>query len=314
MWRWRSAFYILHSSLFIDHPPTRMRTLKIVLAYDGTGFVGWQRQAAGASVQGHLEEALAAIEGQPVTVVGAGRTDAGVHALGQVASCTLAHPIGTGTLARALNAMLPDAVRVLEVDEVPGGFHARFSARAKTYRYLIRNDHVANPFDRRYAWHVPQLLNEASMVEAARLLEGEHDFAALQGAGSAVTSTTRAVNSARVRVSSAVEAFGEAFAGAASVGRIVTFETTGNGFLRHMVRNAVGTLVEIGLGRRQPAWMAEVLESLDRDEAGPTAPAHGLFLVSVAYGPDAATARRTGPGDDSLGTEPRVLAPPDGSL
>jgi tRNA pseudouridine38-40 synthase len=277
-----------------------MRTLKIVLAYDGTDFVGWQRQAAGASVQGHLEEALAAVEGQPVTVVGAGRTDAGVHALGQVASCTLAHPIGTATLARALNAMLPDAVRVLEVDEAPAGFHARYSARSKTYRYLIRNDTVAGPFDRRYAWHVPQLLDEAAMAEAARLLEGEHDFAALQGAGSAVTSTTRTVSSARVLVSSAAEAFGEAFAGAvASAGRIVTIETTGTGFLRHMVRNGVGTLVEIGLGRRRPAWMAEVLDSLDRDNAGPTAPAHGLFLVSVAYGPGAAR---------------RFLAPPDASL
>ncbi len=292
-----------------------MRTLKIVLAYDGTDFVGWQRQAAGASIQGRLEEALAAIEGQPVTVVGAGRTDAGVHALGQVASCTLAHPIGAAALARALNAMLPDAVRVLEVDEAPGGFHARYSARSKTYRYLIRNDSVAGLFDCRYAWHLPQPLDEVAMAEAARMLEGEHDFAALQGAGSAVRSTTRTVSVARVRVSSAAEAFGEAFAGpVASAGRIVTFETTGTGFLRHMVRNAVGTLVEIGLGRRRPAWMAEVLESLDRDEAGPTAPAHGLFLVSVAYGPDAAAARRTGPGDDSRETEPRVLAPPDASL
>jgi tRNA pseudouridine38-40 synthase len=260
-----------------------MRTLKIVLAYDGTDFVGWQRQAAGASIQGHLEEALAAIEGQPVAVVGAGRTDAGVHALGQVASCTLTHPIPAGTLARALNAMLPDAVRVLEVDDAPGNFHARYSARSKTYRYLILNGGPASAFVRRFVWHLAPPLDAAAMARAASLLEGEHDFAALQGAGSATKTTTRAMTAARVLVSTPPETFG--FLGAGQDGsRLVALELTGTGFLRHMVRNAVGTLVEIGLGRREPAWMGTVLDSGDRHQAGPTAPASGLFLVSVDYG------------------------------
>jgi tRNA pseudouridine38-40 synthase len=262
------------------------RTLKIVLAYDGTGFVGWQRQPAGASVQDLLEEALASIEGRPVTVVGAGRTDAGVHALGQVASCTLSHPIPAGTLARALNAKLPDAVRVLQADDAPAGFHARYSARLKTYRYLICNGGLASPFTRRYAWHVAPLLDEAVMAEAARLLEGEHDFCALQGAGSATQTTTRTMTAARVWTCSEAEAFGAAFRGGHAMegGRIVAFELTATGFLRHMVRNAVGTLVEVGLGRREPASMAALLASRDRPQAGPTAPPHGLFLVSVDYG------------------------------
>jgi len=276
-----------------------MRTLKIVLAYDGTGLVGWQRQPEGASIQAHLEDALASIEGRPVTVAGAGRTDAGVHALGQVASCTLTHSIPTATLARALNAMLPDAVRVLRVEEARDGFHARYSARLKTYRYLISSGAPAGPFERRYAWHVEPSLDEAAMAEAARMLEGEHDFAALQGAGSAAKTTTRTMTAARVWTCSLTDAFGKAFLGAAAAGpadgRVVAFEVTGTGFLRHMVRNAVGTLVEIGLGRRKAASMVAVLASRDRAQAGPTSPAHGLFLVSVDY--------------DAL-----VLAPPGASL
>ncbi len=264
-----------------------MRTLKIVLAYDGAAFVGWQRQLAGASIQGHLEEALATIEGRPVAVVGAGRTDAGVHALGQVASCTLVHPISTGTLARALNAMLPDGVRVLGVDEAAEGFHARYSARLKTYRYLILNEGVASPFVRRYVWQIGAPLDLAAMSDAAGLLAGEHDFSALQGAGSAAKTTTRTVTAARWIESSTSDTFGSAFAPAhpAASGRILAFEITGSGFLRHMVRNAVGTLVEIGLGRQEPRWIESVLASGSRDEAGPTAPACGLFLVSVGYDP-----------------------------
>jgi tRNA pseudouridine38-40 synthase len=273
------------------------RTLKILLAYDGTDFVGWQRQAAGASIQGHLEEALAAIEGQPVAVIGAGRTDAGVHALGQAASCTLAHPIPADMLGRALNAMLPDSIRVLRVEAAGDGFHARYSVRRKTYRYLIHNGGLASPFERRYVWHVAAPLDEVAMAAAARLLEGEHDFSALQGAGSAAKTTVRTITAARVSTCSTAESFGAAFheAHTPSGGRLVTFEITGTGFLRHMVRNAVGSLVEVGLGRREPGWMAALLASGNRALAGPTAPASGLFLVRVDY-------------------EPPVLAPPGGCL
>ena len=262
-----------------------MRTLKIVLAYDGTDFVGWQRQPAGVSVQGLLEQALAAIDGRRVAVIGAGRTDAGVHALGQVASCSISHPIPAATLVRALNAVLPPGARVLRVEDAADGFHARYSARSKTYRYLILNGGVVSPFERRYVWHVPAPLDVDAMAAAARLLEGEHDFSALQGAGSDTKTATRTITAARVSTCAPAEAFGQASAlvTAPADGRIVSLETTGTGFLRHMVRNAVGTLVEIGLGRRQAGWMADVLASRARDQAGPTAPASGLFLVSVDY-------------------------------
>jgi len=273
------------------------RTLKIVLAYDGTDLVGWQRQPAGVSVQARLEDALSAIEGRPVTVVGAGRTDAGVHALGQVASSRLDHPLPVAQIAAALNAMLPGDIRVLDVAEVDGAFHARYSARLKTYRYLLLNSVVVSPFARRYVWHMPQRLDLAAMAAGAGHLEGEHDFAALRAAGSATKTTVRRLTAATVREATSAEVVGGCLAlpGVEGAGRIIAFEFSGTGFLRHMVRNAVGTLVEIGLGKRDPDWMADVLASGDRARAGPTAPACGLFLVGVDY-------------------PPALLAPPEGSL
>jgi tRNA pseudouridine38-40 synthase len=261
-----------------------MRTLKIVLAYDGTDFVGWQRQPSGASIQALLEDALAAIEGGPVNVIGAGRTDAGVHALGQAASCRIANPIPPDTLVRALNAVLPEAVRVLRVEEVAADFHARYSARLKTYRYLVWNGSLTFPFQRRFVWRHAVPLDLGAMIEASRLLEGEHDFAAFQGAGGATKTTTRTLTTIRVGERAPAEAFGAPFLVPPDApGRVIAFELTGTGFLRHMVRNVVGTLAEVGLGRRPPSWVGEVLASRDRDRAGPTAPASGLFLDSVEY-------------------------------
>lgn len=278
------------------------RSLKIVLAYDGTGLVGWQRQPAGVSVQALLEDALSAIEGRPVVVVGAGRTDAGVHALGQVASCRIDHAIPGDQLARALNARLPGEVRVLSVEDAADGFHARYGAHSKTYRYLVLNDRLVSPFERRYVWQVPRPLDLAAMAEAARHLEGRHDFAALQGAGSAAKTTVRTVARARVHLLSAMEvAGGLTLPARPDGGRLVAVDVRGDGFLRHMVRNAVGTLVEIGLGRRTPSSMADLLASGDRTLAGPTAPPAGLFLVGVDYAP----------GPDA---PPRSLAPPGGTL
>jgi len=278
------------------------RTLKIVLAYDGTDLVGWQRQPAGVSVQARLEDALSAIEGRPVPVVGAGRTDAGVHALGQVASCRIDHQLPVAQLAAALNAMLPVDIRVLEVVEVGDTFHARYGARLKTYRYLLLNSAVVSPFERRYVWHVPQPLDVGAMAAGAGYLEGEQDFAAMRAAGSATRTTVRRLTAATVRQSTSAEVVGGSLAlrSDGGPGRIIVFEFTGTGFLRHMIRNAVGTLVEIGLGKRGPAWMAEVLASGDRAQAGPTAPAQGLFLVSVGYDPPLSS--------------PGSLAPPERSL
>ena len=245
-----------------------MRTLKLTIAYDGTRFVGWQRQAEGESIQGLLEDALARFEGAPVTVHGAGRTDAGVHALGQVASVQLTAAHDTATLVRALNAQLPADIRVLTVEEAAPGFHARFSATTKTYRYQIRNAPVADPFTRFFEWHLPEALDLGAMRAALAAFEGEHDFAAFQSAGTVLPGTVRTL------VRAGVEERG---------GGLLHLEVTGTGFLRHMVRAITGTVVEVGRGWRPADSMAALLRSRARGEAGPTAPPHGLFLVAVDY-------------------------------
>jgi tRNA pseudouridine38-40 synthase len=264
-----------------------MATFKITLAYDGTDYVGWQRQAAGVSIQGLLEEALRALDERDVAVTGAGRTDAGVHALGQVAAFSIERALTADAVVRAINARLPDAVRVLSAEEAPPSFHARFDARAKSYRYRICNGDVLSPFERRYAWHVPGALDAAAMQAAAQMLEGVHDFAAFQSAGSDVKTTEREVYSSqivdcRLQIDWAIESAESAICNLPSA--IITYEITGTGFLRHMVRAIVGSIVEVGRGRHPPEWMAEVLASRNRGRAGPTAPAGGLFLVSVTYG------------------------------
>ncbi len=251
-----------------------MRTLRLTLSYDGTDYVGWQRQAGGRSIQGELERALAEIEGQSVAVYGAGRTDAGVHALGQVVSVRLAHRIEAATLTRALNAKLPLDIRVAHAAEATDQFHARFGAKQKTYRYQIETGEVADPFLRRYAWRVTDPLDIAAMRDGAAPLAGEHDFAAFQAAGAGAGSTVRTIHTLTV------EPLGpRSFLDTPGL----TITVTGDGFLRHMVRIIAGTLIDIGSGRRAAADAADVLASRDRTRAGPTAPPHGLFLVSVDY-------------------------------
>jgi tRNA pseudouridine38-40 synthase len=244
-----------------------VRTIKLTVAYDGTEFVGWQRQGRGISVQGLIEEALSAIDGAPVTLHGAGRTDSGVHALGQVATARVTSPIGDTRLARALNAHLPESIRITELSTVPDDFHARFSAVSKAYEYRIWNAKTLPPFIRLYAWHVMEPLDVAAMREGTRAIVGEHDFAAFRSARSVNHTTVRAITAA----------------GWKTDGAALTFEIEGKGFLRYMVRSLVGTLVEIGRGARPPADMAALLASRDRSAAGRTAPALGLFLVKVDY-------------------------------
>ncbi|MGE0448250.1 MAG: tRNA pseudouridine(38-40) synthase TruA [Vicinamibacterales bacterium] len=247
--------------------------LKLTIAYDGTGLVGWQRQPTGTSVQGLLEDALAALEPSGVAVTGAGRTDAGVHALAQVASATLRRSISPDSVVRAVNMRLPPSVRVLRAEETPQGFHARFDAVSKTYRYRIANQPVASPFERLYAWHIPApQLDEEAMAAAAARVVGRHDFAAFQGSRSHTTTTVRTVSSSRVEVCR--DAAGD---------RVICYEVCGDGFLRHMVRSIAGSLVAIGRGRRPPEWIDELLTSGRRSDVGRTAPACGLFLVGVAY-------------------------------
>jgi tRNA pseudouridine38-40 synthase len=245
-----------------------MRTIKLVVQYDGSEFVGWQRQGKGVSVQGLIEQALTAIDGGAVTLHGAGRTDAGVHALGQVATARLTSPIEDWQLLRALNAHLPKAIRVTDVTTVPDDFHARFSATGKSYEYRIWNGRTMPPFIRQYAWHVIETLDLQLMQQAAEAIPGEHDFAAFRSARSLNHTTVREITSAGWRRGDE---------------HTLIFEIAGKGFLRYMVRSLVGTLVEVGRGQRPAADMARLLAAPDRTQAGRTAPARGLFLMKVEY-------------------------------
>jgi len=262
-------------------------TFKLTLAYDGTDFVGWQRQAAGVSIQGLLEDACRELDGREVPVTGAGRTDAGVHALGQVAGASIVRRMRAASLVSAINARLPDSVRVVDASEVAGTFQPRFHARSKTYRYRIWNRDVLSPFERRYAWHLPAPeLDVEAMAAAASLLEGRHDFASMQSVGSDVGSTERTVFSSRII--EAGDPSPEAWSTAWQPWKdwppgFIVYEVSGDGFLRHMVRTIVGTLAEVGRGRHPVAWVRDVLDAKNRSRAGPTAPAEGLFLVRVDY-------------------------------
>ncbi|HJR61405.1 MAG TPA: tRNA pseudouridine(38-40) synthase TruA [Vicinamibacterales bacterium] len=253
-----------------------MRVLKLLLQYDGTEYVGWQRQATGTSIQGLLEDALRPIEGGDVTVHGAGRTDAGVHALGQVASVRLTASIEPDTLARALNAVLPLDVRVARAEVMPDDFHARFSATGKVYDYRIVNGPFASPLVRRYVWLVVPPLNVAVMRAAAAGLVGEHDFGAFQGPRSNVRTSVRTVR--RIE-----------WQGTGTSEDPLVLRMEGSGFLRHMVRTIAGTLVEIGVGRRSIEDLGVILASKDRERAGTTAPAAGLILREVLYSHKIAT-------------------------
>jgi tRNA pseudouridine38-40 synthase len=269
-----------------------MTTFKITLAYDGTNYVGWQRQASGTSIQGLIEDALRELDGRDVVLHGAGRTDRGVHALGQVASCALDREIRADVLTRALNARLPADIRVLSAETVAPDFHARFTATAKSYRYRIDNADVMSPFERHYAWHLFGALDVEAMDTAAQTLVGRHDFAAFQTAAGTGRTTERTVTRSRVTrtklsTTEDTEDAEEQNSSALRVprgGDLIVYEIAGDGFLRHMVRAIVGTLVDIGRGRRPCEAMREVLLSRDRARAGPTAPAWGLFLVGVEYG------------------------------
>jgi tRNA pseudouridine38-40 synthase len=250
------------------------RNLRLLLAYDGTEFHGWQRQPNLATLQLCLEEAIAGIVGERVKLYGSGRTDAGVHALGQVANFSTSCRIPGANLQKALNNVLPPTVRVRRVDEAAPDFHARYAVRSKTYRYRILRSEVCSPFLWRYVWHHPHTLDRELMAEAAELLIGEHDFTSFAATTSGdeddlEPSMVRRIFSSRVlwRERSGV----------------LAYDVTGNGFLHHMVRNLVGTLVEVGRGRLKPNDVGRILRVRDRTLAGPTAPAQGLCLMRVEY-------------------------------
>jgi len=260
------------------------RVLKLTVSYDGTAYVGWQRQAAGVSIQGLLEDALSRLDGAPVVLHGAGRTDAGVHALGQVASARVANTHEPQVIRRALNAMLPGDVRVVAVEDAAPDFHARYSAAGKIYEYRIWQGDVQPPFARAWSWHVPRPLDVEAMDRAVRRLEGTHDYSAFQSAGGGVKSAVRTVACARAEARQPWTGLaGEPGLDAGASGCLVVVRLEADGFLRHMVRAIVGTLVEVGERRRVEASMKALLDSRDRAECGATAPALGLVLVRVMY-------------------------------
>lgn len=241
---------------------------RFVLEYDGSAFAGWQVQPGRATVQGALEAAIARVTGCRVRVVGAGRTDAGVHARGQVASARIETELEAERLRLGLNGVLPPQVAVVEAARVADDFHARRDARAKRYRYDIWNGSTRSPLRAARAWCLQRPLDVAQMRRAADALEGSHDFAAFQTAGSDVETTLRTLHRIDLQ-------------GAAGGEIVLGFE--GTGFLRHMVRNLTGTLVEVGSGRRAADEMSALLAGRDRRRAGRTAPAHALTLEWVRY-------------------------------
>jgi tRNA pseudouridine38-40 synthase len=253
--------------------PLLMRNLKIVLAYDGTEFAGWQVQPDTATIQGALASAIGRVTGEKVLPQGSGRTDAGVHAHGQVITCALESPIPAENLLKALNDLLPASIRALEVAEVPLAFHARKSARAKTYRYRIYRDAICPPFLARYVWHHPYPLDENAMQQAAAFVIGEHDFTSFAAVDPERGKETDGASNVRRISASSWERSGEE----------LIYTVRGSGFLHHMVRNLVGTFVLVGKGTLRPEDITRILETKDRSAAGATVPSQGLYLVNVEY-------------------------------
>lgn len=253
------------------------------IAYDGTAYVGWQRQANGVSIQQRLEEAAEPLAGVPIVATAAGRTDAGVHALAQAVHLDLPDGLTADVIVRALNSRLPADIRVREAARVADDFHARFSASTKTYRYRWLLSVVGHPLLERDAWRVAPPLNVEVMQDAAARLVGTHDFAGLQSSGTAIETTVRTVTSVTLHRASQEDA--RALGLLAGEGRL-QLDIAGSGFLRHMVRAIAGTLTDIGRGRWPPARIDEILAGRDRGRAGPTAPAQGLTLVDVRYPSD----------------------------
>ena len=255
-------------------PNNRMRNLKLLLAYDGTEFCGWQVQPGAPTIQGALASAIEHVTGETVLPQGSGRTDAGVHALGQVASFAIQSPIPPENLVTALNDVLPPSIRIYEAAEVSADFHARKSAQAKTYRYTMFRGAICPPFRARYVWHYPYPLDEVMMQQVAAFVEGEHDFTSF-AAVDPERGRDQEVSNVRNIFCSRWERLADE----------LVYTVRGSGFLHHMVRNLVGTFLLAGKGRLKPSELPQILAARSRSAAGATAPASGLCLLSVEYEP-----------------------------
>jgi len=244
-----------------------MRTIKLTIEYDGTNYAGWQVQPNGVAVQQVIEKALLLLLGEPVRLRSSGRTDAGVHAQGMVASFTTSRELPMQAYVGGINRFLPPDIAILSAFEVPTGFMAIRDARSKHYRYTIYNSHVRSPLRRFYSWHVREPLNLAAMTAAARCFAGLHDFAAFRASNCVTKTTVRRVDSVII----------------SREGDMITIDVTGGGFLKNMVRIMAGTLVDVGRGRFEPEHIDWLLKNPDRKKAGITAPACGLCLIAVCY-------------------------------
>lgn len=249
-----------------------MPRLKLTLEYDGTEYVGWQVQPNGVSIQTEVEKALRTLLGEAVQVSSAGRTDAGVHALGQVVAFSTTRVLPRKAYERGLNGILPADIAVVRAEAVPDEFDPRRWATGKRYRYQLSNRRVRAPLRRRTHWELFAPLELEPMQQAAQLLLGRHDFSAFRASDCEAKTPVRELREVAIT---------------GREGDAIWFELEGTAFLKHMVRNVVGTLVEVGRGKREPEWVGEVLESRNRTLAGPTAPPQGLVLVEVTYGPRA---------------------------
>jgi tRNA pseudouridine38-40 synthase len=253
------------------------RNLKLTLAYDGHDFAGWQVQPNQLSIQGTLLSAFEHLTGEKTLPQGSGRTDAGVHALAQIATLSIESPIPAQNLLRALNNILPHSIRVLAIDEMPPGFHARRSATAKTYRYVIHREAICSPFHARYVYPHPYPLDESQMALAAPLVEGTHDFTSFAASDPDRQERHQAegleINNVRTIFHSSWHRHADE----------LIYTVRGNGFLHHMVRNLVGTFLMVGKGSLKPQDIPRILKERNRSAAASTAPASGLFLVNVEY-------------------------------
>ena len=245
------------------------KNIKLILTYDGSHYHGWQRQNNGVTIQEVVEEKLETMCGGPIKLIASGRTDAGVHATGQVCNFKTGSDIEPGAIKRGLNSLLPDDIHVNAVDYVPGEFHARYSAISKIYEYRILNRAAPNVFLRQHLWHIRMPLDKEAMANCLAILKGRHDFSTFKSSGSNNTNPVRTISRAELSGPDKDE--------------ILRIIIEADGFLRHMVRNIVGTVVEVGLGRMVMDEFRAVLESKDRQAAGIKAPAQGLFLISVRY-------------------------------
>jgi len=243
------------------------RNLKLIIEYEGTRYHGWQRQGDLPTIQKIIEEAIFTITRESSRLTSSGRTDAGVHALGQVANFTTRSRLPLINLLRGMNSLLPDDIKIKDISEAPPDFHARFNAKSKTYIYNIDNSPVPSVFYRNFAWHIHEALDLGKMAEAAEFLKGEHDFMSFCAAGHETKTYIRQISAAEF----------------SRKGRLISFRVESTGFLKYMVRNLVGTLAYVGKEKITPKCFRDIIGARDRTVAGPTAPPRGLFLESVKY-------------------------------